>query len=420
MARAKKGKEVDLTDLNTIDLGKELGLTLLSDSNRADIKNVIPTMIPQYDYILGGGIPLGRLTEVYGLTGSGKSTFAVHLSRIATQLVVITIWIDIEGTADNNRMEQLGVDVTKLFAIQAGEDRLKNVTELSVEAVGKELEHWIDTFNEKVPGIPIIFIWDSLGATRTQKEIDGGIDEKQMGLKASATQKVINAVTPKLNDTNTGLIVINQARDDMNAGMYGDPIKSTGGRAFEHSASLRIKVHKASQLKQQSELTGKDEYHGHIMRIETKKSKLSRPGQKAEADLLSGYVVGSKDDPIELNGIDLEHIIYSEAVARGLITKGAWRNYVTLNGEEIKLRDAEWVPRLKDDRGLYLELVSRVYESLFPNGYSPLDNTKVDLLQLEEYQALEKHYAELEEENNKQEEQQEEETKGESQEKDSE
>lgn len=72
MVRAKKGKEVDVSDLNTIDLGKELGLTLLSDSNRADIKNIIPTMVPQYDRILGGGIPLGRLTEVYGLTGSGR------------------------------------------------------------------------------------------------------------------------------------------------------------------------------------------------------------------------------------------------------------------------------------------------------------------------------------------------------------
>lgn len=418
MARAKKGKEVDLTDLNTIDLGKELGLTLLSDTNRADIKNIIPTMVPQYDYILGGGIPLGRLTEVYGLTGSGKSTFAVHLSRIATQLGVITIWIDIEGTADNNRMEQLGVDVSKLFSIQSGEGRLKNTVELSVEAVGKELEYWIDTFNEKIPGVPIVFIWDSLGATRTQKEIDGGIDEKQMGLKASATQKVINAVTPKLNDTNTGLIVINQARDDMNAGMYGDPIKSTGGRAFEHSASLRIKVHQASKLKQKSELTGKDEYHGHIMRIETKKSKLSRPGQRAEADLLSDYMVGKDDDPILLNGIDLEHTVYKEAVERGLITKGAWRNYVTLNGEEIKLRDAEWVPVLKDNRELYLELFSRVYEDHFPNGYSPLLNTKVIVTQLEEYQALENYYKEWATDNKQEE--QEEELKGESQEKDSE
>ncbi|UVD42341.1 recombinase [Staphylococcus phage vB_SauM-V1SA19] len=78
-------------------------------------------------------------------------------------------------------MEQLGVDVSKLFSVQSGEGRLKNVTELSVETVGKELEYWIDTFNEKAPGVPILFIWDSLGATRTQREIEGGIDEKQLG-----------------------------------------------------------------------------------------------------------------------------------------------------------------------------------------------------------------------------------------------
>lgn len=396
MARAKKGKKIDMKDFNTIDLGKEMGLTLLSDSNRADIKNIIPTMVPQYDRILGGGIPLGRLTEVYGLTGSGKSTFAVHLSRISTQLGVITIWIDVEGTADNRRMEQLGVDVTKLFAIQAGEDRLKNTVELSVETVGKELEYWIDKFNSQYPGVPILFIWDSLGATRTQEEIDSGIDHKKLGSKATSTQKVVNAVTPLLNDTNTGLIVINQARDNLNmSNPYDDPIKSTGGRAFEHGASLRIKVNKGkeSELKQIDPSTGKPTYKGHVMRIETKKSKLTRPGQKAEADLLSGYEVGSGDSIIYLDGIDPYHTVYVEALNRGLITKSAgWRNYITLNGEEIKLYDKDWVPRLMEDRDLYLELFSRVYVENFPNKYAPLDNETVDVTALEEFSELEKFY----------------------------
>lgn len=71
IARAKKGKEVDTSDLNVIDLGKELGLGLMTDSNRANITNVIPTMVPQYDSIMGGGLPLGRLVEVYGIPGSG-------------------------------------------------------------------------------------------------------------------------------------------------------------------------------------------------------------------------------------------------------------------------------------------------------------------------------------------------------------
>lgn len=396
MARAKKGKQIDMKDFNTIDLGKDMGLTLLSDSNRADIKNIIPTMVPQYDRILGGGIPLGRLTEVYGLTGSGKSTFAVHLSRISTQLGVITIWIDVEGTADNRRMEQLGVDVSKLFAIQAGENRLKNTVELSVETVGKELEYWIDKFNSQYPGVPILFIWDSLGATRTQEEIDSGIDHKKLGSKATSTQKVVNAVTPLLNDTNTGLIVINQARDNLNmSNPYDDPIKSTGGRAFEHGASLRIKVNKGkeSELKQIDPSTGKPTYKGHVMRIETKKSKLTRPGQKAEADLLSGYEVGSGDDIIYLDGINPYHTVYTEALNRGLITKSAgWRNYITLNGEEIKLYDKDWVPRLMDDRDLYLELFSRVYVENFPNKYAPLDNEIVDITVLEEFNELNKFY----------------------------
>lgn len=397
MARAKKGKEIDMKDYNTIDLGKEMGLTLLSDSNSADISNIVPTMIPQYDRILGGGIPLGRLTEVYGINASGKSTLAVHISKIATQLGVITIWIDVEGTADNNRMEQLGVDTSKLFSIQAGLGRLKNKAELTVETVGEELEYWINTFNEKAPGVPLLFIWDSLAQTPSQVEMEMDYGSQRMGVKSKSVTQLVNKVTPLLNDTNTGLIVINQARDDMNAGMYGDPIKSTGGRAFEHSASLRVKVNKGAQIKQASEFTGKDEYHGHTMRIETKKSKLSRPGQKAEADLLSEWIIDTGE---ALNGLDSEYVIYNEAVNRGLITKGQWRNYVTLNGEELKLRDKEWVPLLKENRDLYMELFSRTYAKNFPTKYAPLKNTKVDITQLEEFKSLKDYYEELEKESN--------------------
>ena len=394
MARAKKGKEVDTSDLNVIDLGKELGLGLMTDSNRANITNVIPTMVPQYDSIMGGGLPLGRLVEVYGIPGSGKSTFAVHLSKLTTEMGVITVWIDVEGTADNNRMEQLGVDVSKLFTIQAGEGRLKKTVELSVEQVGKELEYWIDTFNEKKPEVPIVFIWDSLGATRTEKEIENGIDEKQMAQKAVATQKVVNAITPKLNETNTGVIIINQARDDLKAGMYGDPVKSGGGKAFEHAASLRLKIDRGREAdyKQVDELTGEKSYRGHLMKVTTKKSKLSRPGQTASTLLASDYQL---EGGLKINGIDPEFMIYQEAVNLGLITKGTWRNYVTLNGEEVKLYDKDWVPRLKDDRELYLEIFKRVYVAYFPNGFSPLDNTKVDVTILEEFKVLQEFYEEL-------------------------
>ena len=185
--------------------------------------------------------------------------------------------------------------------------------------------------------------------------------------------------------------------------MYGDPIKSTGGRAFEHSASLRIKVHKASQLKQKSDVTGKDEYHGHIMRLETKKSKMSRPNQKAEGYLLSEWEVDNNGKIETLNGLDPYFTIYQEAVTTGLISKGAWRNYITLNGEEIKLRDAEWVPRLMNDHELYLELFVRTYEKNLPNGFSPLNNEVIDITKLEEFKALEDYYESLPKEENEKE-----------------
>lgn len=415
MARSNN-KEFSIADLNSIDLGKEMGLTKLSDTNKADIKNILPTRVPQYDRIMGGGLPLGRLTEVYGVPGSGKSTFAVHLTKTLIDLGIITVWIDTEGTADNDRMEQLGVDITKIFSVQAGEgQRLKNTVELSIEQVGKELEHWVDAFNEKYAGVPIVFIWDSLGATRSQIEIDGGIDTKQIGIRASATQKVINAITPKLNNTNTGIIVVNQARDDLNAGMYGDPVKSGGGKAFEHSASLRLKVNKGSQVKQYKETAGKEEYSGHSMRLETKKSKLSRPNQKASAELLSEWDLKNGDT---INGLDPQHTIYQEAVEKGLITKGAWRNYVNLNGEEIKLRDGEWVPRLKEDNELYIELFKRTYVANFPKGYAPFKNQTVDIKQLPEYQALADYYKELEEEQAKADKEQSQETQEEVKEED--
>ena len=407
MARSSK-KQFNMSDLNTIDLGKEMGLTLLSDANKADIKNIIPTMVPQYDRIMGGGVPLGRLSEAYGITGSGKSTFAVHLTRVLLQLGVPTVWIDTEGTADNNRMEQLGVDISEIFSIQAGLGRLKNTNELSIEQVGKELEYYIGMFNDKAPGIPLFFIWDSLAMTRSGTEVEGGIDTKQIGIRAAATQKVVNAVTSKLTETNTALLVLNQARDDMDAGMYGDKVKSSGGKAFEHSASLRIKVNKGAQIKQYKETSGSEEYSGHSMRLETKKSKLTRPNQKASSDLLSEWEL--KDGEI-INGLDPQYSIYQEAVNKGLITKGAWRNYVTLNGEEVKLRDAEWVPRLKEDDELYLELFKRTYVANFPNGYAPLKNEDVDITVIPEFKALKEYYDELEKEKPKEETK--EETKGE-------
>lgn len=396
MARSSKKQD---NSMNTIDLGKEMGLTLFSDTNSANIDNILPTGIPQFDRVFGGGIPFGRVTEIFGAQGASKSTFLLHLTRIATEMDVLVIWIDSEGTADNTRMEELGVDVSKVFSIQPGVNRLKNKPILTVESVGEELEHYISLFKENKPDTPILFIWDSLANTVAKAELEGDYDNKQMGVKSSSVTKMINKITPYVTNTNTGLIIINQVRDDLQSGGYGDGVKSTGGRAFEHSASLRVLLKQASQIKQPKD-SGKEEYSGHIVRARVKKSKLTRPHQDAESFILSGWEL---PDGQELEGFDLAYNTFQEGLRTGLITKGQWKNYVTLNGEEIKLREKEWVPRLKEDIELYRELFKRTYVENFPEGFVAFDNKIVDVTKMEEYQELKEYYDELEKEKPKEE-----------------
>jgi len=194
-----------------------------------------------------------------------------------------------------------------------------------------------------------------------------------------------------INQNNIGFIILNQARDDLKANPMFPQIKSTGGRAMEHWGSLRLEVAKASQIKEKviDPATGKekDEYIGHIFRAKTKKSKVSTPNRQAEMYLISLPYVG----------FDLEENIYRSSVDHfGYISKGAWRNYITENGEELKMRDKEWVPFLRSEEGrpVFFELYKKQMLQLFPNGYAPLNNDNVDITQIPVFSYLDDVYEE--------------------------
>lgn len=145
---------------------------------------------------------------------------------------------------------------------------------------------------------------------------------------------------------------------------------------MEHWGSLRLEVAKASQLKEKrtNPATGKvtDEYVGHIFRVKTKKSKVSTPNQQAEVFLISDPYIG----------FDFVENVYRASTEQyGLISKGAWRSYVTDNGEEIKLRDKDWVPYLRSAEGRETlhELHRKQLLVHFPNGFAPLDNDNIDV-----------------------------------------
>lgn len=175
MARARKTDKKNTNEpVNIIDLGQSIGLTLMTDSTASHVSDWLPTMMPSLDAILGGGIPFGRVTEIYGKEQSGKSTLAVHLTKMCQRYGVPVIWADIEGTASEDNLTQLGVDVSKLFLIQPEEGAT-----MTIEMVTEKMKEIIATFGQAK--VPAMVIWDSLASTATEQQLKEGYNPNQMG-----------------------------------------------------------------------------------------------------------------------------------------------------------------------------------------------------------------------------------------------
>lgn len=382
MARKRQNQKTDTTDI--LDLGASVGLTLLKDSTSAIVDDWIPTMFPALDYILGGGIPMGRVTEIFGKEQSGKSTLAVHLTKQSQAMDIPVVWIDVEGTASPDNLEQLGVDSSKVFIIQPDDKEDNGV--LTIEGVTDRVEKVVEAFADADQ--PIMMIWDSLASTASRQEMKEGVNPNQIGMKAKAITHMTTRIGQKINQSRTAFIVLNQARDDMSNPMF-PTIKSTGGRAMEHWGSVRMEVAKASQIKEKvvDPVTGKesDQYIGHIFRLKTKKSKVSTPNRQAELFLIS--------EPYK--GLDIVENVYRSAVEQfGLISKGTWRTYVSDDGEEFKMYHKDWVPFLSTEAGypILKELFQKEMLKVFPNGFAPLDNINKSIDCFPLYEGLRERY----------------------------
>lgn len=396
MARKKQSEKNNNVEAGVIDLSKELGLTLYGDVENSAVLNRLPTMIPHLDYALAGGLPFGRMVEVIGKNSSGKSTFAVAMTKIAQLLEVPVVWIDIEKTADPERLAQLGVDFgTKeepkgVFMIEPKEVRnpktgLVETEALTIEKVAEELERTIPKLT--ATGSPCVIIWDSVAQTATQTELERGVGDKQPGIKAKALSQFASIIAPLMTNSQVLFLAINQARDEMGS-MFGG-IDSPGGHALHHWASLRLEVQKASKIEDKvRNAFGVEEksYVGHIMRIKTIKSKVSRPQQKAEMYLMAE------------TGLNFEENVYRACLATnkqyGLISGGTWKTYKALDGQEYKFNsDKNWVAFLQSPEGapILQELFGRMMAISFPNGYAPYSNKAVDIRKIPMYKAVENY-----------------------------
>ncbi|AIW03270.1 recombinase [Bacillus phage Mater] len=358
---AKKTNKKQTPDFNLAELGQEAGLVLLQDSDYAVISDRLPLFLPRIDKVLGGGFPFGRMVEIAGKPSGGKSTVTFHAARVATQLGCIVVLIDVEGTADRDRLAHLGIDTSKVLVKQPDPE---SGVKLTVEEVGRTVETTLQTFKERYPDIPVVFIWDSVGGTPSEDELAKDFGDKNVGARAKAITQFITKTAPQISQTKSLLLGINQVRDDIGGNPMFPSYKVPGGMAWEHFASIRLEIQKKQTIKK-----GTDKI-GHIMGVHVRKSKVSRPFQIAD-----GYLISD-------NGIDYEYNLVEMAKDAKIVQAvGQSFQYVDNNGEIHKQKRDNFIEWLRTEEGHEVreEILNHLIAVEFPDGYTALTNENLDI-----------------------------------------
>lgn len=363
------------TDIDLDALGK-MGLTLAKDSTWASIDDFIPTLLPELDKQLGGGIPMGRIVELYSAPNVGKTTLAYQITSVANSMNIPVIWLDIEGTANQDHLPEVGVDINKTIIWNpdkwAKENKKDEATATSIENIGQRMEDFIHYFNSIK--LPIVLVWDSIGASSSKSTLEGDFDNQQPGREAKAITQVINKIQPLIASSKASLIVINQIRDKMNAMAFGKKTDTPGGKALKHQASVRIELQK---LKALTDINNADVKFGHHVRFSLEKSKISVPGSKTEAELYGTYGINQY-----INLIDTA-VTYKIIKERSAGSRGKVLNIVDDEGEIHEISRKDLINEVIEDPEEWIDLLrpsfQRLIVTLFPEGYPAWDNKSLSV-----------------------------------------
>ncbi|MBP3411520.1 MAG: recombinase RecA [Clostridia bacterium] len=325
----KKALEIALGKIEK-DFGKGSVMKLGDAAEKMQVE-VVPTGSLQLDFALGvGGLPKGRIVEIYGPESSGKTTVALHCIAEAQKMGGTAAFIDAEHALDPVYAEKLGVDIDELYVAQPdnGEQAL-DICEALVRS-----------------GAIDIVVIDSVAALVPKAEIEGDMGDSHVGLQARLMSQALRKLAGVIAKTNAVAIFINQLREKVGV-IYGNPETTTGGKALKFYASVRLDIRKGEAIKEGSEIIG------NRTKIKVVKNKVAPPFKTCIVDILYGEGISSSGELLDL------------AVERDLIKKaGAYYSY---NGERIgQGRDnaRKW---LMDNPDTYDEIEKLIRESFAKN-----------------------------------------------------
>ncbi len=308
--------------------GKGSVMKLGSSTTNLNIETV-PTGSLSLDIALGlGGVPRGRIVEVYGPESSGKTTVALHMVAEVQKQGGIAGFIDAEHALDPVYAKNIGVDIDNLYISQPdnGEQALE-ITETMVRS-----------------GAVDIVIVDSVAALVPKAEIDGEMGDSHVGLQARLMSQALRKLTAVISKSNCIVIFINQLREKVGV-MFGNPETTTGGRALKFYSSIRLDVRRIESLKQGGEVVG------NRVRIKVVKNKIAPPFKEAEFDIMFGKGISREGDVLDL------------AASEDIVVKsGAWYAY---NNNKIGQGRENAKMYLSQNPEVFAEIEAKVREKFF-------------------------------------------------------
>jgi recombination protein RecA len=330
MSNAEKLKALKLT-MDKIDKDFGKGSVMMMSDKGITEQEVISTGSIGLDVALGiGGLPKGRVVEIYGPESSGKTTLAIHVIAEAQKKGGMCAFIDAEHAFDSAYAQKLGVDIDNLLISQPdyGEQALEIADRLILS------------------GALDVVVIDSVAALVPKSELEGEMGDSKMGLHARLMSQALRKLTATISKTNSCCIFINQLREKIGV-MFGNPETTTGGNALKFYASVRLDIRRLAQIKDGDEVVG-----NHI-KVKVVKNKVAPPFRQAEFDIIYGEGISKLGEVIDM-GVEL-----------GIVQKsGSWFSY---NSDKLG-QGREGVKKLlQDNPELANEIEAKIREKIKEN-----------------------------------------------------